>query len=310
MRRLPALMLAALLAFAPLSAPAQDRATLVSDSLAITGESRLVASGNVEVFFNGTRLKASRSSMTVRRPPADRRPDRADRCRRAQHHPRLAGRSGGGSVRRHPDLGTDGCWTSNAAAGRQPHDPDRGALHGTGSGVVASSCKVCAENPVPLWEIRARRVVHDQDERQDLLRPRAIPRRGAAGLLYPPPADARPDAGPRLRLPVSHLPLELELGAGLKLPYFLTLGPSRDLTLTPYLSTKGGRTLDLRYGRPLEPAPSKSMAPCRATISCRMNPRYLFAQGAFRLPQDFAPDLRSENSVRPGLSSGLRHPEH
>ena len=31
---------------------------------------------------------------------------------------------------------------------------------------VASSCKVCEGNPTPLWEIRARRVLHDQQERQ------------------------------------------------------------------------------------------------------------------------------------------------
>ena len=39
---------------------AQDRATLVSDSLEITGDTRLIADGNVEVFFKGRRLKASR----------------------------------------------------------------------------------------------------------------------------------------------------------------------------------------------------------------------------------------------------------
>ena len=66
--------------------------------------------------------------------------------------------------------------------------------------VVASSCKVCAANPVPLWEIRARRVVHDQQERQlyfDHAQFRVCRR---AGVLHPAPAHARPDAGPRHRL--------------------------------------------------------------------------------------------------------------
>ena len=34
-----------------LPAAAQDQATLVSDSLSITGDTRLIAEGNVEVFF-------------------------------------------------------------------------------------------------------------------------------------------------------------------------------------------------------------------------------------------------------------------
>ena len=32
--------------------------------------------------------------------------------------------------------------------------------------VVASSCRVCAGNPTPLWELRATSVVHDQVEQQ------------------------------------------------------------------------------------------------------------------------------------------------
>ncbi len=54
------LALIALLLTLALPAIAQDQATLVSDSLEITGDTRLIADGNVEVFFKGRRLKASR----------------------------------------------------------------------------------------------------------------------------------------------------------------------------------------------------------------------------------------------------------
>ena len=43
-----------------LPARAQDQATLVSDNLEITGDTRLIADGHVEVFFKGRRLTASR----------------------------------------------------------------------------------------------------------------------------------------------------------------------------------------------------------------------------------------------------------
>lgn len=52
-------LLAALVTLA-LPALAQEQATLVSDSLEITGDTRLIADGHVEVFFKGRRLTASR----------------------------------------------------------------------------------------------------------------------------------------------------------------------------------------------------------------------------------------------------------
>ena len=39
---------------------AQETATLISDSLEITGDTRLIADGNVEVYFKGRRLRAER----------------------------------------------------------------------------------------------------------------------------------------------------------------------------------------------------------------------------------------------------------
>ena len=46
------------------------------------------------------------------------------------------------------------------------------------------------------------------------------------------------------------------LGFGLKVPYFITLGPHKDLRITPYLTTKGARSVELRY--------RQAFAKCRA----------------------------------------------
>ena len=53
------LLLLILLALMPLRAAAQDAALLVADNLYITRERELVASGNVEAFQDGVRLRAS-----------------------------------------------------------------------------------------------------------------------------------------------------------------------------------------------------------------------------------------------------------
>ena len=113
--------------------------------------------------------------------------------------------------------------------------------------VTASSCKVCKGDPTPLWEIRARRVVHDEVERQ-IYFDRAQFRLAGVPVLYIP----------RLRMPdptlkratgflMPTIRTTSDLGTGIKLPYFIVLGKSADLTLTPYLTTKQSETLGLRY---------------------------------------------------------------
>ena len=67
--------LLALFLLLPVIASAQGTATLVADTVSITGETQLSASGNVEVFYDGTRLTAqaitydrSRDTLTITGP--------------------------------------------------------------------------------------------------------------------------------------------------------------------------------------------------------------------------------------------------
>jgi LPS-assembly protein len=287
MRRLRALLLSALLALMPLTAVTQERATLVSDSLQITGDSRLVASGNVEVFVGGNRLRASRITY-----------DQATDRLMIEGPIVLTDAEGrtvilASSADLAADL-TEGILTSarmvldqqlQLAANRMTRI---GGRYTALDQVVASSCKVCAADPVPLWEIRARRVVHDQEERQ-IYFDHAQFRIAGLPVAYIP----------RLRMPDPTLDRATgflapafrstsKLGAGIKLPYFVTLGPSRDLTFAPYLSTKGGRTLDLRYRQAFETGLIEiTGALSRDEILPDETRGYVFADGAFSLPQGF-----------------------
>jgi LPS-assembly protein len=244
MRRLLTVLLA-LLTFA-LPALAQDQATLVSDSLQITGDTRLIADGNVEVFFKGRRLKASRIVF-------DQSTDRLEitgpivLTEESGNTLILAGQA---------DLAADlseGILTSarlvlnqqlQMAANRMVRVSGRYTSLQT---VAASSCKVCEGDPTPLWEIRARRVVHDEVERQ-IYFDRAQFRLAGVPVLYIP----------RLRMPdptlkrstgflMPSIRTTSDLGTGIKVPYFIVLGKSADLTLTPYLTARQSETLGLRY---------------------------------------------------------------
>jgi LPS-assembly protein len=282
-------LLAAILLILGLALPAlaQDQATLVSDSLEITGDTRLIADGNVEVFFKGRRLKASRIVF-----------DQATNRLEISGPIVLTEESGNTLILAgQADLAADlseGILTSarlvlnqqlQMAANRMLRVAGRYTALQT---VTASSCKVCEGSPTPLWEIRARRVVHDEVERQ-IYFDRAQFRLAGVPILYIP----------RLRMPdptlkratgflMPSLRTTSDLGTGIKFPYFIVLGKSADLTLTPYLTARRSQTLGLGYRQAfatglIEATGSVS----RDQLIAGKTRGYLRLQGAFTLPEEF-----------------------
>ena len=78
------------------------------------------------------------------------------------------------------------------------------------------------------------------------------------------------------------------LGPGLKLPYFIAIGDSRDLTLTPYFSASRTRTLEFRYREALRTGSIEvNGALTRDDLRPGDTRGYLFASGEFALPRDF-----------------------
>lgn len=112
---------------------------------------------------------------------------------------------------------------------------------------VTSACKVCAEGQVPLWEIRARHVEHDDVDhrirfRQAQLRFWGVP------VFYLPAFSLPDNTVKRQRgFLTPKLSDSTLFGLGLRMPYFIPFGPSSDLTLLPVISAKNARSLGLRY---------------------------------------------------------------
>ena len=134
---------------------AQDMATLVADRVSIAADTTLVAEGHVEVWWRGTRLRASAI--------------RYDRTTgRLQITGPITITDGDNLIllADSADLSADlqqGILRSarmvlNQQLQLAATEISRvGGRYTTLSRVVASSCQVCAANPVPLWEIRADR---------------------------------------------------------------------------------------------------------------------------------------------------------
>lgn len=272
-----------------LSAPvgmAQDLASLVADRVSIAGNDTLVATGNVEVFYKGRRLKAG--AITY-----DRSTDRLNIT-----GPIVLTDEGGTII-----LADQAELTSDFSEGvlhsaRLVLDQQLqlaasemmriGGRYTSLNNTVVSSCKICASNPTPLWEIRARRVIHDELERQIYFENASF--RLAGVPLFWVPHLRMPD--PTLKRQTGFLAPSFrttsELGFGAKIPYFIRIGDDKDLTVTPYLSSKNAQTLGLRYRQAFATGTIElNGALSRDQILPGETRGYLTAEGRFALPQDF-----------------------
>jgi LPS-assembly protein len=270
------------------TARAQDAAaptTLVADVVRIDGNDRLVAEGNVEVLTRGRRLRATRIVY-----------DRA--ADRVQIEGPIALRDADGTVLVADAAELDTDLSEGILQGARILLDDRLQIAGAEMTrrdgrfsdlrqVAASSCQVCARGQTPLWEIRAARVIHDQENGQVYFY-NARFRIAGVPVFYLPALRAPDGTDPRVRgfLPPSFV-ASSSLGNGIKLPWFLPLGDHADVTLTPYVTEDDSTTLEARYRQAfvrgdlfIEGAVSQD----RLETGTR---GYLFATQTFALPRGF-----------------------
>lgn len=236
-------ILIALLLFFPTLALSQGAATLVANSVVVTSDDRLVATGNIEVFYDGTRLSAAQISydpvsdrLAITGPILIQAPDgtilTADR---ASLDPKMEnGMLRGARLVLNQQL-------QLAATQINRVDGRYSQLYK----VAATSCQVCGTQ-APLWEIRAKQIVHDGDAQQLYFTGAQLLVRGVP--IFWIPRMRLPD--PSLKRATGWLSPNFrttdQLRTGVKLPYFIRIGDHRDLTLTPYVSSET-TTLELRY---------------------------------------------------------------
>ena len=276
----------ALVVTPPVRAPAQDLASLVADSVALSGDDTLVADGNVEVFFQGRTLRAKRilydkasDRLTIDGPIVLTEgagtvilADQAD----------LASDLADGVLRSARVVLNDQLQLASSEIMRI------GGRYTALGRSVASSCKVCRTGATPLWEIRASRIVHDSETRQiyfDHARFRlfGVPLAYLPRLRIPDPSLNRAAGVLRPQIRSSSV-----LGFGLAVPYFIPLGPSRDLTLIPFLATKNAQSMGLRYRQAFRAGLVEFDGALSHDATAETAPRfYGTLTGAFTLPRDF-----------------------
>ncbi len=169
---------------------------------------------------------------------------------------------------------------------------------------VASSCYICDKNETPFWQIRAKRIIHDEDRKRIYFEEARLEFLGfpifyAPRLRVPDPSEDRATG-----FLVPQFSTSNTLGYGLEVPFFITLGEHADLTLTPFISSKESAYLEARYRRALRNGDiTVGGAIALADPLSQTNFRgFVAADGQFRLRNDyrlsFGVEIASDDTFR------------
>ncbi len=232
---------------APPAPPSETTpASLVADSVTYDSERRLLtAAGNVEVLYQDRVLRATRIIY-----------DEAAGEIRAEGPITLTDPAGGVMLADKASLTPDlqeglvsgarvliaGKMQLAAVEARRT-----GGRYATLQRVIASSCTVCAENPTPTWALRASRVTEDAVARRLYFENARLEMFGVPVALLPRLSVPEPGVQRASGFLVPVYRQSDIYGFGVKAPYYRTLGQSADMTMTPFVTTKGGLLMEGEY---------------------------------------------------------------
>ncbi len=272
---------------APADGAAQQEqpALLVADKIFITPERKLVAEGNVEAFQGDVKLTAQRvtfdqeTGQLVLEGPI--RIDQAGQTTLLADSGELdEGIQNGlliGARMVFDQQVQIASVQANRAAGRYTQF----------SKVSATSCHVCANGRPPLWQIRARRVIHDQLERQLYFEGAQLRVLDFPVFYFPYLRLPDPTLDRATGFLVPSIRSTSQLGTGVQVPYFFKIGDHKDLTLTPYVSAQT-KTLGYRYRQAFKNGRIQiEGAFTRDDVQPDQDRGYLFANGFFNLKNDY-----------------------
>ncbi|MGB0958773.1 MAG: LPS-assembly protein LptD [Halocynthiibacter sp.] len=278
---------------APSVALAVDPAALVADQITVTASGSVEATGSVEIFQDGTTLKAQNltydpqsETLTIKGPITLK---SADGTRILASEAELNRGLREGIIKGARILIGD---RMQVASSEYYHEQGRYAQFRK---TVASSCKICTNSPTPIWHIRSKRIIHDRLEKQlyfdePSVYVLGVPVFYAPRLRFPDPTLKRATGllAPELR--VSTL-----LGTQILTPYFFKLGEHKDLTLTPQISSKT-KTLNYQYRQAFHSGQLSIKGAVSDDDLVAGTRSYIEAYGEFDLARDYTLKFQVQDS--------------
>lgn len=273
---------------------ASPPAILVADSVFITPERQLIAEGNVEAYQGTTRLRAKKITF-----------DRETDTVMIDGPIRIDDGEGITILANYAEL--DRSLQNGLLRGARMVMDRRlqlASLQMTRVGgrytqlfkTAVTSCRVCDDGRPPLWQIRARKITHDQEEQQlyfedAQFRFLDVPIFYLPGMRLPDPTLERATG-----FLIPSVRSTSNLSTGIKLPYFIRLGDHADVTLTPYYSSRT-RTLEYRYRQAFRKGRvGFEGAHTRDDLLPGENRGYLFGLGHFELPNAYQLDFQIQTT--------------
>lgn len=168
---------------------------------------------------------------------------------------------------------------------------------------VASSCQVCAQNPNPLWLIRANRIVRDTVDKQLHFEGARFEVFGATIAYLPYFRLPDPSVNRATGLLQPEIKSSDTYGTGIRLPYFIIINDSSDVTVTPFFTTSGTNVFDAQYRQRFKTGRFELNGAIgvsdRASVP---NVRgYLFAEGDFALANGYGLDFALKRASDKGF---------
>ena len=155
------------------------------------------------------------------------------------------------------------------------------------SHVSATSCFVC-NGQTPLWQIRAKRIVHDSAEKQIYFDQAQLRLMDVPVFFFPYLRLPDPSLKRATGFLVPELTTSTTLGTAIRTPYFIKLGAHRDITLSPMVSSRTN-TLGLRYRHAYRTGIIElEGAYSRDTLLAGQDRGYLFGTANFALDTGYA----------------------
>jgi LPS-assembly protein len=114
---------------------------------------------------------------------------------------------------------------------------------------VFTPCELCEDEgaQMPLWQVRAARVVHDQIEKEFYFDDATFLFMGLPVFYLPYFSQADPSVTHKSGFLLPDVGSSTYLGSFAKLPYYVALAPSRDLTIEPFFTTGAGNLLQTEF---------------------------------------------------------------
>ena len=105
-----------------------------------------------------------------------------------------------------------------------------------------TACEACSDNPSRprLWQVRAKRVIHDAKEKMLYYEDASFEFLGTPIAYIPYLSQPDPSVKRKTGFLMPSLAYAGFVGAGVKLPFFWNISPDTDLTLTPTYFSRGG----------------------------------------------------------------------